>query len=249
MNLKDAFLLGLIQGIAEWLPVSSSGHLTILHYLFGLKGNISFDIFLHLSSLFIIIIFFRKDIKELLKILLHRDFKSYNFKIILYIFYATVITGIAGILLRPYVELITIKYLPCTFLFTSLLLFISRRRGEKKVDMKRALFIGLMQGISLLPGVSRSGATISAAKITGIDDGTAFRFSFLLAVPAIFGAVIYEIKEFENIPLSILLTGLFTSFFTGMVSLYFLKKLVLKGRLYLFGFYTLFVSIFLFSLR
>ncbi|MCM8761703.1 MAG: undecaprenyl-diphosphate phosphatase [Candidatus Omnitrophica bacterium] len=246
MALKDAFFLALVQGIAEWLPVSSSGHLAVLHHLFGLAGNVSFDIFLHLSSLFVIIIFFRKDISELIMVFLHKDFNSYNFKIILYILVATVITGIAGILLRQYLELISKSSLPYTFLFTTLLLFLSARKGENRIDIKRALFIGLLQGIALLPGVSRSGATISAAKITGVKDEDAFRFSFLLAVPAILAAVVYDIKDIDKIPFPFLLTGFFVSFFTGLGALYLLKKVVMRGRFYLFGFYTLFLSLVLF---
>ncbi|MCX8082399.1 MAG: undecaprenyl-diphosphate phosphatase [bacterium] len=249
MNIKDAFFLGLIQGIAEWLPISSSGHLAIFHNIYGLKGNISFDIFLHISSLFVIIIFFQKDIRELLNVILKRDFDSYNFKLILYISYATVITGIIGFLLRQYIEGITKEYLPYTYLFTSFLLFLSaRKRVQQKIDIKRALFIGFMQSVALLPGISRSGATISAAKITGVEEGEAFRFSFLLAIPAILGAVVLEIKEFERIPLQILIAGFFTSFFVGFVSLWFLKRIVSKDKIYMFGFYTLVVAIVLFIL-
>lgn len=243
MVLKDAFLLGLIQGIAEWLPISSSGHLAIFHHLFGLEGGITFDIFLHISSLLVILIFFRRDVLKLLNVLLKRDLHSDEFRFIVYIICATVITGISGILLKPYLELFTLKYLPYTFLFTSILLFLSVRKGKDKINMKSSLFIGFLQGIALLPGVSRSGATISAAKITGIEDEEAFRFSFLLAIPTILGAVIYEIKEIEGIPASFLLTGFLTSFFSGMASLFLLKRAILKGGFYIFGFYTLLISV------
>jgi len=246
MHLRDAFILGLVQGIAEWLPVSSSGHLLILHHLFGLKGGISFDIFLHLSSLLVIIIFFHKDISGIIRALLVWDKKSSHFKWAVYILSATFITVIAGILLKPYLEFISIKFLPYTFLFTSVVLFLSAGKREGSIDMKRALFIGLLQGIALLPGVSRSGATISAAKISGVNDEDAFRFSFLLAIPAILGAVVYELKDFETIATSFLITGFLTSFFMGLVSLYLLKKIVVKKRFYLFGFYTLFISLLLF---
>ncbi|MDD3725962.1 MAG: undecaprenyl-diphosphate phosphatase [Candidatus Ratteibacteria bacterium] len=242
--MREAFILGLVQGIAEWLPISSSGHLVVFQHLFGLKGGVSFDIFLHLSSLLVIIIFFRRDIVKVGRALFFFDRKSYEFNIGLYIIYGSIVTGVIGIFLSYYIERFAImKVMPFTFLITSVLLFLSTRKSSGELDTKKALFIGLMQGLSLLPGVSRSGATISAAKIAGVKNEEAFRFSFLLAIPAILGAVILEVKEFQAIPVSYLLTGLFTSFFVGMISLYLLKNIVVKDKIYLFGFYTLTVAI------
>lgn len=250
MKLIDAFILGAVQGIAEWLPVSSSGHLAVFHHLFGLEGNVSFDVFLHLSSLFVIFIFFRRDIIKSAWAFFSFDRKNPDFKTAFYIICATAVTVAAGLLLKPHIERFsTLKVLPFAFLLTSLLLFASLRKGSGEMDIKKALFIGLMQGVALLPGVSRSGATISAGKIAGVKSEEAFRFSFLMAIPAIAGAVIYEMKDFTALPASFLLTGFITSFLLGLCSLYVLKRVFLSGRMYLFGFYTLTLSVFLMLIR
>jgi len=246
----DAFVLGVVQGIAEWLPVSSSGHLVVFRHLFGLEGGVSFDIFLHLSALFVIFIFFWKDILKVVRAFFSFDRKSYEFRLALYIIYATVITGLVGIPLKPYLEsLASIYVLPFTFLITSVLLFLSARKSDGRLSAGKAVFIGLMQGLALLPGVSRSGATISAGKIAGVKNEEAFRFSFLMAVPAITGAIVYNIKDFKVLPVPFLLAGFVTSLILGLCSMYILKKVFLSGRLYLFGFYTIALSILLFVIR
>ncbi len=248
--MADAFILGVVQGIAEWLPISSSGHLVVFRELFGLEGSVSFDIFLHLASLVVIFIFFRRDIARVGRAFFSFDRKSYEFRIALYIIYATVVTGVAGILLKPCVEsLATLETVRFTFLITSALLFLSARKSGGEINAGKAFFVGLMQALALLPGVSRSGATISAAKIAGVKDEEAFRFSFLLAIPAIAGAVILGIKDFTSLPPQFLLAGFVTSLFFGLCALYILKKVFLSGRLYLFGFYTLALSIFLLLIK
>ncbi len=248
--MADAFILGLVQGIAEWLPVSSSGHLVVFQALFGLEGGVSFDIFLHLSSLLVICIFFRKDIARVGRAFFSCDRKNPEFKTALYIIYATAVTGIAGLLLKDRIEsFATLETVRFAFLITSALLFLSARESGGEMNAGKALFIGLMQGLALLPGVSRSGATISAGKIAGVKDEETFRFSFLTAVPAIAGAVILEAKNFSGMPASFLLTGFVTSLIFGFCALYLLRKVFLSGRFYIFGFYTLALSILLFAVR
>jgi undecaprenyl-diphosphatase len=248
--MRDAFVLGAVQGVAEWLPVSSSGHLVVFRHLFGLEGGVSFDIFLHLSALFVIFIFFWQDIIRVGRAFFSFDRKSYEFKVSLYIIYATVVTGVAGILLKPYIErLATLEVMPLTFLITSVFLFYSYRNSNGEMDAKKAVFIGLIQGMALLPGVSRSGSTISAGKIAGVKNEESFRFSFLIAIPAIAGAIVYNIKDFKVLPVPFLLAGFVTSLILGLCSLYILKKVFLSGRLYLFGFYTIALSILLFVIR
>ncbi len=248
--MRDAFVLGVVQGIAEWLPISSSGHLVIFRHLFGLEGGVSFDIFLHLSALVVIFIFFWKDIIKVGRAFFTFDRKTREFKTALYVIYATVITGIAGILLEPYIErLATIEVMPFTFLITSVFLFYSLRNSSEEMDAKKAIFIGLMQGLALLPGVSRSGVTISAGKIAGVKKEETFRFAFLIAIPAIAGAIVYNIKDFQSLPVPFLLTGFITSLLFGLCSLYVLRKVFLSGRLYLFGFYAMILSILLIAIR
>jgi len=247
----DAFVLAVVQGIAEWLPVSSSGHLVLFRHLSGLEGGLSYDIFLHFSALFVIFAFFGRDIRNIAKSLTTRDRNSKEYKLAIYICAATLLTGIAGIFLRPYMETLeTVKIIPFTFFATSILLFASRiRKGNSEITMKKALFVGIMQGFALLPGISRSGTTISAAKMAGASNEEAFRFSFLMAIPAIAGAILFEIKNLKMIPFALLLTGFLTSLILGLVSLFLLRKILVRNKFYLFGFYTLFLSVLLFLLR
>jgi len=253
LELIDALILGAVQGIAEWLPVSSSGHLVVFRRLFGLESGVSFDIFLHFSALLVILIFFRKDIISIFKKLPQGGRRSSEFRFLLNVAAATAVTAIFGIFLRPYMaSLSTIKTVPFTFLFTSLLLFASRKKGKTShpgITLKKALFIGMMQGIALFPGVSRSGATISAAKMAGAENEEAFRFSFLLAIPAISGAILFEMGKLKMMPFPFLLAGFSASFLLGLASLSFLKKTLIKGRFHLFGFYTLALSLLLFFFR
>ncbi|HNS31665.1 MAG TPA: undecaprenyl-diphosphate phosphatase [bacterium] len=251
MKLTDALLLAVVQGIAEWLPVSSSGHLVLFRYLFSMESGISYDIFLHLSALFVIIVFFRKDIVQIIKALVRREKKTGEYRLFINIINATLITGISGIFLRPHMEALSrIEIIPFTFLFTSLLLFASAiRNGKGKINTKSALFIGIMQSFALLPGISRSGATISAAKLAGADSEEAFRFSFLAAVPAIAGAILLEIKKLEMMPPALLLTGFAISLALGLVSLFFLQKILVRKKFHLFGLYTLALSFLLFLFR
>ncbi len=248
MKLSDAFILAVVQGITEWLPISSSGHLILFHYLFGLKGDMSFDIFLHFSALFVIPVFFKEDIRSITKALIDSGKKSSEYHFVIYILCATCITAVIGIFLRPYMDcLATIKILPYTFLVTSLILFASgMKKGSEEITMKKALFIGLMQGFALLPGISRSGTTIAAAKMAGVKNQEAFRFSFLLAIPSILGAILLDIKDLRFLPLPILGIGFFTSLFLGLVSLLFLRRIFLRDKFHLFGFYTFVLSILLF---
>lgn len=243
--MRDAVILGVVQGISEWLPVSSSGHLLLFQKFFNLEGGISFDIFLHLSSLLVIFLFFWDDIKEVAKGFFSFKKELYEFKLGCYIIISSIITAIIGISLNSYIEKI-IFLLPFAFFFTSLLLFLSKVDGEKKMDFKRAVLIGFIQGISLIPGVSRSGTTISVAKISGVNEKDSFRYSFLITIPSFLGAILIKLKDFKFISPSFLLTGFLISFITGIFSLYLLRKIVYTKKLYLFGFYTIIVGIFSF---
>ncbi|MCM8767086.1 MAG: undecaprenyl-diphosphate phosphatase [Candidatus Omnitrophica bacterium] len=243
----DIVILSVIQGICEWFPISSSGHLYIFHRLLGLKPDISLDIFLHSSALCAIFIFFRKEILKIIKVFFTFDTKNENFKTILYIISATFITGIIGFFLKDYEGTLENKNLVSAgFLITSIFLFLSKKEGKNKIDFKTSLIIGLSQGLALLPGISRSGATISTAKILGVNDKDSFDFSFLLAIPAIIGAIIIKFEQIKNINSDYIITGFLISFFVSIITLYFLKKIFLRKRFQYFCIYTFLV--FLFSL-
>ncbi len=248
--LIDAFILGIIQGIAEWLPVSSSGHLVLAQQFFKLGGGISFDVFLHFSALIVVLIFFRDDILKIGKAFFTLDKESYEFKLAIYIVSASIVTAIFGFLLKSRKDLLNnLSVVGFSFLFTSILLFFSKRETHKKLNFKKAIFIGFMQGLALLPGVSRSGSTIAGAKIVGVNDKDAFRFSFLIVIPAILGAMIMELREIKLIQPEFLMVGFFTSLIISFFSITLLKKMVIKNRLHYFGYYCFFLSILTFCLK
>lgn len=244
--MKDIIVLSIVQGICEWFPISSSGHLFIFHKILGIKPDINLDIFLHFSSLLVIFIFFRKEILNVIKGFFTFDIKDENFKTFIYIISASVITGIIGFLIKDSEFLENKNIVSAGFLITTILLFLSSKNGEKKINFKNSFIIGFSQGISLIPGISRSGATISTAKILGIDNKLAFNFSFLLAIPAIIGATIMKIDQIKNIRIDYMITGFFITFLVSIITLYFLKKIVFKNKFQYFCIYTFLV--FLFSL-
>ncbi|MFN4227432.1 MAG: undecaprenyl-diphosphate phosphatase [Candidatus Ratteibacteria bacterium] len=240
--MRDIVILSVIQGICEWFPISSSGHLYIFHRLLGLKPDINLDIFLHSSSLLAIFIFFRKEIWEIIKVLLTFDTKNESFKTIFYIISATFITGLIGFLLKDYEEILENKNVVSVgFLITTIFLFFSWKEGNKKIDFKTSLIIGLSQGLALFPGISRSGATISTAKILGVNDKESFNFSFLLAIPAIIGSIVLKFEQLKDIRSDYIITGFLITFFVSIITLYFLKKIVFKKRFKYFCIYTFLV--------
>ena len=211
MQLQQAIILGAIQGLTEFLPVSSSGHLVLMQNLFGInEPEILFDIFLHLGTLVAICIVF---IKEILSILLTiwrlpgllRSSKSWlqlfkeneDIRIAALIITGSIPTAILGLMLERWSDQLfgSVGLVGFMLLVTGCLLALTRRvqtedRFIKQVTVKDSLIIGLVQGFAVIPGISRSGATISVALFLGINREVAGRFSFLLSIPAILGALI-----------------------------------------------------------
>ncbi|MEM0100923.1 MAG: undecaprenyl-diphosphate phosphatase, partial [Candidatus Methanomethyliaceae archaeon] len=185
----NQILFGIIQGVTEWLPISSSGHLLIFTNIMKLNFPIGFFTAVHLGTLFSVLIYFRKEIIEILKSL--NNFKSEGFKLFIYIIIGNFTTAIIALIFKNFFESIffNIKILPYAFIFSGILILISwKRRGNEKINLKKALIIGAFQGISIIPGISRSGVTISSALILKTKAEEAFKFSFLLSIPTIIGA-------------------------------------------------------------
>ncbi len=246
---RAAFFLGMVQGVAEWLPISSSGHLVILRHFFHLPGQFSLDVFLHLASLLVIMIFFWKDIVFLWRALCFKGVNTAEFHLVINIILASFVTAAVALVLRPHEKFFSsLPVIGVCYLATGILLFFSRRDGCRKIDRKRALLIGLVQGLAVLPGLSRSGSTIATAIITGVNRQESFRFSFLLAIPAIAGAALLEARHLTGVPVSVLSAGFSVSFILGLVSLYLLKKIVVQKYLAWFGFYCLLMCILCFLL-
>ena len=249
MNPIQAILLGFIQGVTEWLPISSSGHLRITEQLLGLRLPLLFDVSLHVGTLAVILIFFRKDIKAIIAALAKGDFKSENGKLILLILIGTVPTALLGVgfSFNDTVETIFSGFLPIAgaFITCGVILYISKIGREQTCTISYlvALAIGTAQGIALIPGISRSGLTIATAILLGVRRDKAFKFSFLLSVPAIIGALGLTLyKQHEMLTLvgvgwMEILFGIAVSMIVSYFALKLLWKALAGKKFYLFAFY------------
>ncbi len=240
MTIFQGFLLGLIQGLTEFLPVSSSGHLVIFQHLLNLSdSSVTFDILVHLAtSLAVIIVVF----DSLVKI---------TFKQIKIIALASLPAAIFGLLLNSQVETLfsSLRLVGFTLLITSGILFSTKLLKTLKpseLNHKNTFLIGLAQALAIFPGISRSGSTIVAGLHTGLAPKTAFNFSFLLSLPAIFGAQLLQLNKLTNSPPSqipSLLTGFITAFISGFFALKLLQKFVTNSKLHYFSYYCLVIGL------
>jgi undecaprenyl-diphosphatase len=258
LNLLQALLLGVVQGITEFLPVSSSGHLAILQSAFEnfKQPGLLFDTMLHLATLLALMIYFRKRIEKLVKAFL--AFFMPSMKIYYYeerdllwgIVVATLPTAIMGLSLRNaatafFEKPAVVGYM---LILTSILLYISGKQNHnERVSPVRALIVGFVQGFAVLPGLSRSGATIFAALATGISRERAAEFSFLISIPAIAGACLLEIRHLGELTLSdlpIYAAAMAAAFLTGLASIGVMMNLVRRAKLDFFAVYCLVLGIF-----
>lgn len=243
MNLIESIILGIIQGITEWLPISSSGHLAIVQELFGIEAPLVLDVLLHFATLLVIFAVFWKDIIKIAKSCVKLDFKSEYGKTALFIVIATIPVILAGYFLHDPIESLFSKLyiVGIALIITGILLFASKKRKRnKKLNYKNTFLVGIVQAISLIPGISRSGSTISTALLLGIQREKAARFSFLLAIPAILGATIFELSQGINIAetsLSVIFAGMLASFFVGYISLKLLLRLIKQRKFHVFAYY------------
>lgn len=237
-------VLGFIQGLTEFLPVSSSGHLVIFQHWFRMAGQgLMLDVVLHCGTLLAIIIFFRQDIKGLLK----------SPPLWKYVIITTMVTGGIAILGKSFFEgLFTSARAAGLGLFTTAVILFSTQRcmkGERlrpDFNIKDALVVGLFQGIAIVPGISRSAATISSQLWRGIEKETAFRYSFLISIPAILGALFMEgahLKHISGLDSLGLWLGFLTALLTGLASLKILRLVIQKAKFSLFGYYCLFIGL------
>jgi undecaprenyl-diphosphatase len=235
-------LLGIVQGLTEFLPVSSSGHLVILQKILGINANqIAISVILHLGTLLAVIIFFWKDILSLLK----------NPRLLGLAFIVVVITGLIGVSAKDFFEGLfsSAKAVGIAWLFTGLILISTKRLtrlDRDKLQLKDALVLGLAQSLAIVPGISRSGITISALFYRKIERKLAFTFSFLVSIPVILGAAVLEARKLEAVPsgdIENLVAGFIFSFLTGLLALLLLKLVINKAKFHYFGYYCFFMGL------
>lgn len=235
-------LLGIIQGITEFLPVSSSGHLVIVQHILGINQNeIAISVILHLGTVFALVVFFFKDLLKLFT----------NFRLLMFLLVVTVITGIIGLLGKDFFENLFSSTMPIAIalIITGIMLILTKKfmAGKRNnISFKDAAILGFTQGIAIIPGISRSGITISTLLFRKIDRENSFRFSFLVAIPVIFGAAILELKKIDFVIKTEsrnLLAGFMVSFLVGLLSLNFLKIVLKKAKFYYFGYYCIIIGV------
>ncbi|MBN2384362.1 undecaprenyl-diphosphate phosphatase [bacterium] len=262
-----AIVLGLVQGLTEFLPVSSSGHLVIFQYLFKVEDiQLLLSVAVHFGTLLAVLVFFFNDWVSILsgfckgvsQCRSNNSFKEVyrdneQFRIGVLIILANIPAGLVGLTLKDYLEqtFSSISLTGCMLLVTALFLFLTRFMKKQTIErdtfsLGNALIIGLAQSVALLPGISRSGATISMALLLGIEREWAARFSFLLSIPAILGAFILELEDFSQLDQSSLvavIAGTITAALVGYLALKILMKVVKKGVFYRFAYYCLIIGI------
>ncbi len=316
METYQAVILGILQGLTEFLPVSSSGHLALGQYLFGItEPALFFNVSLHMGTLIAVLVVFFKEIRSMINALAAMMRTTFQFngnsqvngnsqfggnvkrtlrnnpeiRLIVLIITGSIPTAFLGLFLKQYMELLfgSINFVGCMLLITGTFLWLTKdvkksdsgmnvrnsdsgmdvRKSESDMDAKnlasalgipksessimemeykQAMLIGLCQGMAVLPGISRSGATISAALFLGIDRETAAKFSFLLSIPAIVGAELLSLKDFISQGISFdlsILYGTFISFLVGYMALVMLLKIVNNGKLHLFAPYCWIVGV------
>ncbi|MCK5487123.1 MAG: undecaprenyl-diphosphatase UppP [Desulfobacterales bacterium] len=269
MNSTEAIILGIIQGLTEFLPVSSSGHLVLFQQLFGLKeAELFFDVCVHLGTLVAVIIVFRQEIIKIISALLQlvslagqkekflQKVKSDpELKMAVFIVIGSIPTAILGLLFASIADRLFSSALitGLMLMVTGLLLWLTRKAGTHAVSTSighltpgKAFIIGIVQGLAIIPGISRSGSTISTGLLLGVDRETAARYSFLLSIPAIVGAGLLSLKEGfsqTNPAIWISLLGAVPAALVGYGALKSLLHMVKKGRLYVFAPYCWLVGI------
>ncbi len=250
-------ILGIIQGFTEPIPVSSSGHLVIIKSLFNLDTlDLNFEILVNFGSLLAIVLFFRKDIINLIKdffsYLKTKELKYYdNFKYCLLIVVGTIPAGILGLIFKDTIESVLsgVKVVGLALLITALFLFLIRNiKGNKKsneITFKDALIVGLFQSIALFPGISRSGATLVGAMFLNFKRDVAFKFSFMLYIPISLATLFLGIPDIVSLDTNMIIYyifGLIASFIVTYFSTKWFKDVVKNGKLIYFVGYCLIVG-------
>jgi undecaprenyl-diphosphatase len=247
INLIRTIILGAIQGLTEWLPISSTGHLKIAEHFMNEKIPLLFDFILHIGTLIVVLLFFRRDIKNILSALAHLDFKTEHGKLIPLIIVGSIPAGTIGIILNEPVNTAFQNTLPIAvaFVLGGIMVYSVKFAHEKNdtIGYSAAILIGAAEGIAILPGISRSGATIAVALLLGIKREKAFRFSFLLSIPAILGVLGYNFVERPGDLASAglgwpeILTGIIVAMFVGYFALKLLWKILAKKKFHFFALY------------
>lgn len=269
MDIIQAIIIGIVQGLTEFLPVSSSAHLVFAHNILGVESSLAFDVLLHLGTLIAVIWFFRWDILKMLKSwwlsigdILQGRFRQglrddpYK-RLAWYVILATIPVGIVGVLFEDSIDALFsgALYVPAFFLFvTGTILYLSQRMNSgiinlRNISAKESLWMGLGQACAILPGLSRSGTTIAAGLTAGLEKEFAAKFSFILSIPAIFGAFLFQLKDIGSamdanfLPIFL---GFIASIIAGYFAIKWMLDLIQNRSLDIFAYYCWLMGIIVF---
>ena len=248
VTLIEALFLAVVQGLTEWMPVSSSGHLVITQTVLGLNPPLIFDVVLHVGTLIVVLTVFRKDIADIIKAVIKRDFETEEGKLALFIVVGSVPIAIIGFVFYDFFKSLFSNLLAVgvAIIITGSVIFFSEKRiGNRKMGILDSLLIGLAQAVTIIPGISRSGITVATGLLRKIDKTKAFRYSFLLSVPAVIGATVMESRDLVlgNMDMAPVFLGATISMIVGYVSLKLLQKIVMNEKFHLFAYYCWTVGI------
>lgn len=251
MEIYQAIILGIVQGLTEFLPISSSAHLTIIPWIFNWNIPSSFDVALHFGTLLAITIYFFKDwiqlIKGGIKYVVNKE-KTVQGRMFWYIILATIPGGTIGYILDHYFSNVLNRpiIISLALIIMGIVLYTVDKKSKsnvkyEKMTLKQTFLIGMSQALAFIPGVSRSGITITTARYMGVDRESAARYSFMLSAPIILAAVVFKLKEFEfNLPF---ILGVFTSFIVGIFVIRFLLEYLKKKSFKVFAVYRVIFGI------
>ena len=252
MTVIQAIILGIVQGLTEFLPISSSGHLVLFQKLLKVEGEvISFNIAVHLATLIAVFIVFRKDIFSILK----NPFGKMTWLLAV----GTIPAVVFALLFKDLIDMLfnSGATLGFEFILTGLIMLYAERKksGNKRLEgttYKDALIIGAAQAVAILPAVSRSGFTISGALFRGLDRSFAAKFSFLLSIPAILGAAVFDLKDILEVSggglgMSTLpmIAGTLAAAVSGYLAIKFMLRILQKGSLKIFSYYVFALAVFI----
>ena len=259
MTVFEAFILGMLQGLTEFLPVSSSGHIQLGAYFFGISTteNLMFTVIVHGATVLSTLIVFRKDILQIIKGILKFEYNEET-KFFLFILVSMIPVGIVGVFFKSEVEEFfdgKIIFVASMLMVTGFLLaatnFIKADTKTGELNYLKAFIIGLAQAFAVIPGISRSGATIATGLFVGVNKAQATRFSFLMVIIPILGASLLQVKDIIENPLitgntstTALGVGFITALVFGIIACQWMIKIVQKGKLIYFAAYCFIVATF-----
>lgn len=238
-------ILGIVQGLTEFLPVSSSGHLVLLSSLFGIEDSLFISILLHLATLLSIVVVLRKEVYSLIR----HPFSDMTMKLVV----ASIPTCVIVLILMPIVNLsFSGAFLPICFFISAILLLLTslkKNKAEGQFSFKHAFIMGIAQGLAVFPGISRSGSTICAGLLSGADRKEAGKFSFLMSIPIILLSMVMEIYKIvvkgESITVNVsgAVFGFIAAFIVGIIAIKFMLKLTEKANFKWFSFYLFIITL------